>query len=108
MVSASSQLVGVAVQIRGGSAIFDPLIAGFVGSAGLANALVGGLGTLVGARLWEGHFTGQWLFCWLWRSGIYSKKLDYQSGRPDLNRRPLDPQSPSECRWTWLEGSPGT
>jgi len=23
---------------------------------------------------------------------IYSKKLYYQSGRPDLNRRPLDPQ----------------
>ena len=24
---------------------------------------------------------------------MYSKKTDYQSGRPDLNRRPLDPQS---------------
>src|SRR5215471_2361980 len=35
----------VAVQIRGGSAIFDPLTAGFVGSAGLTNALLGGLGT---------------------------------------------------------------
>src|SRR6516164_8519792 len=33
---------------------------------------------------------------------IYSKKLNYQSGRPDLNRRPLDPQSRSGRRWTWL------
>src|SRR5262249_22453140 len=33
---------------------------------------------------------------------IYSKKLDYQSGRPDLNRRPLDPQSRSGRRWTSL------
>src|SRR5499427_5248004 len=32
----------------------------------------------------------------------YSKKSDYQSGRPDLNRRPLDPQSRSGRRWTWL------
>ena len=36
--------VGVAVQIRGCSAIFDPLTAGFAGSGGLTNALVGGLG----------------------------------------------------------------
>ena len=36
-------VAGVAVQIRDGSAIFDPLTAGFVGSAGLANALVGRL-----------------------------------------------------------------
>src|SRR5215831_11133428 len=34
---------------------------------------------------------------------MYSKKLDYQSGRPDLNRRPLDPQSLSGHRWV----SPG-
>jgi hypothetical protein len=34
---------------------------------------------------------------------VYSKKSDYQSGRPDLNRRPLDPQSRSGRRWT----SPG-
>ena len=33
---------------------------------------------------------------------VYSKKLGYQSGRPDLNRRPLDPQSRSGRRWTWL------
>jgi len=37
--------VGVAVDLRGGSVIFDPLTAGFVGSAALANALVAGLGT---------------------------------------------------------------
>jgi hypothetical protein len=34
-----------AVQIRGGSAIIDPLTAGFADCAGLTNALVGGLGT---------------------------------------------------------------
>jgi hypothetical protein len=33
---------------------------------------------------------------------IHSKKLDYQSGRRDLNPRPLDPQSPSEHRWASL------
>jgi hypothetical protein len=36
---------GVAVQVRGDSAIFDPLTAGFAGSAGLTNALVGRLDT---------------------------------------------------------------
>src|SRR6516162_9939719 len=36
------------------------------------------------------------------RANIYSKRLDYQSGRPDLNRRPLDPQSRSVRRWAWL------
>jgi hypothetical protein len=38
-------VVGVTVQIRGGSAIFDPLTAGFAGSAVLAHALVGRRGT---------------------------------------------------------------
>jgi len=33
---------------------------------------------------------------------IYSKNLNYQSGRPDLNRRPLDSQSRSGRRWAWL------
>ena len=45
MVSAGSQLSEVAVQIRGGSAIFEPLTASFAGSAVLENVLVGGLGT---------------------------------------------------------------
>ena len=22
---------------------------------------------MVGVRLWKGHFTMEWLFCWLWR-----------------------------------------
>jgi hypothetical protein len=30
---------------------------------------------------------------------MYSKKTNYQSGRPDLNGRPLDPQSHSGHRW---------
>jgi len=33
---------------------------------------------------------------------VYSKNSIYQSGRPDLNRRPLDPQSRSGRRWAWL------
>ena len=57
---------------------------------------------MIGARLWEGHFAMEWLFCWLWQGKTYLKKLNYQSGRPDLNRRPLDPQSRSGCRWAWL------
>jgi hypothetical protein len=48
---------------------------------------------MIGARLWEGHFAMEWLSCWLWQGKTYLKKLNYQSGRPDLNRRPLDPQS---------------
>ena len=48
---------------------------------------------MIGARLREGHFTMEWLFCWLWQGKTYLKKLNYQSGRPDLNRRPLDPQA---------------
>jgi len=57
---------------------------------------------MIAARLWKGHFTMEWLFCWLWWVEIYSKKFDYQSGGPDLNRRPLDPQSPPGRRWAWL------
>src|SRR5262249_33725892 len=30
------------------------------------------------------------------------KRSKNPSGRPDLNRRPLDPQSRSGRRWTWL------
>jgi hypothetical protein len=56
---------GVAVQLRGGSAIFDPLTAGFAGSAVLTNALVGGLGTWWACASGKGHFTMEWLFCWL-------------------------------------------
>ena len=33
---------------------------------------------------------------------VYSKKLDYQPRRHDLNRRSLDPQSRSGRRWAWL------
>src|SRR5262249_32900649 len=33
---------------------------------------------------------------------VRSKVGSDQSGRPDLNRRPLDPQSRSGRRWAWL------
>lgn len=35
---------------------------------------------MIGARLWKGHFTRGWLFCWLLRVGNIFEKLDYQSG----------------------------
>jgi len=34
----------------------------------------------------------------------YSKNLLYQSGRPDLNRRPLDPQEVGFGRFDWSVG----
>src|SRR5215471_21099292 len=81
---------------------FDPLTVGFAGSAVLANALVGRRGAR-SARSQKGHFTRRWLFRWLSCDTSIFVKLDYQSGRPDLNRRPLDPQSPPGHRWAWLE-----
>ena len=59
---------------------------------------------MIGARFWKGHFTMEWLFCWLWCGVSSFEKTLYQSGRPDLNRRPLDPQDmavgiqPGQCR----------
>ena len=38
---------------------------------------------------------------------IYSKKVDYQLGRPDLNRRPLDPQEVGLAVFTGQRGSGG-
>jgi len=56
MVSAGSQLTGVAVQLWGDLVIFDPLTAGFAGSAGLTYALVGGL--VSGDPLTPSHLPG--------------------------------------------------
>ena len=89
MVPAGFAAVGVAGRLRGGSAIFDPLTAGFAGSARLTNALLGGLG------IWSVRASGRAISQAngsLADSGeveLYSIKLGYQSGRPDLNRRPL-------------------
>src|SRR5215470_19350440 len=95
MVPPGSQWSGSPDRSEVGSAIFDPLTAGlrrFCRTDGTR-------WHAISARLWKGHFAWRWLFCWLWRVEIFSKKLDYQSGRPDLNRRPLDPQSRSGRRW---------
>ena len=62
---------------------------------------------MIGARLWEGHFAMEWLFCWLWQGKTYLKKLNYQSGRPDLNRRPLDPQEVGLGVFNWSRWVPG-
>src|SRR5215471_11064406 len=103
MVPACSLLSGVVVQIRGGSVIFGALTGELACSPVVAHALVGrrgtrgaGLGRAVAQQV--GSFVGSYVV------EVYSKKVDYQSGRPDLNRRPLDPQSRSGRRQTWLSG----
>ena len=57
---------GVAGQGPGGSAIFDPLTAGFRGLCRVDECPGRRPGHMVGVRLWKGHFTMEWLFCWLW------------------------------------------
>ena len=46
-----TNMIEVAVQVRGGSVIFDPLTVGFVGSAVFTNALMGAMRHAIGARL---------------------------------------------------------
>jgi hypothetical protein len=58
---------------------------------------------MISTRLTKGHFRSEWLFCWLWCGVNIFEKTQLPVGRPDLNRRPLDPQSRSGRRWT----SPG-
>ena len=94
---------GVVVQVRGGSVIFGALPGELACSAVLAHVLVGRRGTRA-VRAWGGAVAQQvGSFVGSYVMEVYSKKFDYQSGRPDLNRRPLDPQSCSGRRWT----SPG-
>ena len=56
----------VAVQIRGGSVIFDPLTGRLPWLCWFDKWPGRTPGLMIGARLWEGHFTSEWLFCWLW------------------------------------------
>jgi hypothetical protein len=87
----------------GGSVIFDLLTGGLRGLCRVDTSPVRTPWHPIGARLGRaiaqqvGSFVGSCVV------KICSKKSDYQSGRPDLNRRPLDPQSRSLRRWT----SPG-
>ena len=60
---------------------------------------------MIPVGLLKGHFTMEWLFCWLWWGRNIFEKLDYQSGRPDLNRRPLDPQEVGLAVLTGQRGS---
>ena len=84
---------GVVVQVRGGSVIFGALPGELACSAVLAHVLVGRRGTRA-VRAWGGAVAQQvGSFVGSYVMEVYSKKFDYQSGRPDLNRRPLDPQS---------------
>src|SRR5262249_36238804 len=103
MVPAGSQVSGVVVQIRGGSVIVGPLPGQLAGSAVWAHALVRRRGTRVArafGRAVAPHVGCLGGFCAV---EVYSHNSIYQSGPPDLNRRPLDPQSCSVRRWT----SPG-
>ena len=76
-----------------------PLLSQLAGSAVWAHALVRRRGTRAARAFGRavaqqvGSFVGSCVM------EVYSKKLDYQSGRPDLNQRPLDPQSRSVRRW---------
>jgi hypothetical protein len=93
---------GVVVQVRGGSVIFGVLAGELAWSAVLAHVLVGrggrravrACGGAVAQQV--GSFVGSCVV------EVFSKKVDYQLGRPDLNQRPLDPQSRSGRRWAWL------
>jgi len=78
-------------QMGGGSAMFDLLTVDLRRLCRIGTCPGRRPGHMIGARLWEGHFTRGWLFCWLWCGVNIFEKLNYQSGRPDLNRRPLDP-----------------
>ena len=104
-VPACSRLSGVVVQFWGGSVIFGALTGELACSAVLAH-VVGRRGARAaracgGAVAQQvGSFVGSCVV------EVYSKKFDYQSGRPDLNRRPLDPQSRSGRRWAWLSVAP--
>src|SRR5215470_4917792 len=97
---------GVVVQVRGGSVILGALTGELACSAVVAHVLVGRRGTRAaracgGAVAQQvGSFAGSYVV------EVYSKKVGYQSGRPDLNRRPLDPQSRSVRRWAWLSVAP--
>jgi hypothetical protein len=48
-------------------------------------------GHVIGARLREGRFEGEWLFLLAFAGQRYVRKFGYQSGRPEMNRRPLTP-----------------
>ena len=62
MVSAGSQLL----QIRGGSATFDPLTGRLAWFCRFDECPGRRPVRMIAARLWKGHFTMEWLFCWLW------------------------------------------
>src|SRR5262252_1106911 len=102
MVSAGSQVSGVVVQIRGGSVIVGPLPGQLAGSAVWAHALVRRRGTRAARACGEAAAQQVGSFVGSCAMEVYSKNSIYQSGRPDLNRRPLDPRSRYGRRWTWL------
>src|SRR5215472_9828067 len=94
-----------AVQVRGGSAIFDPLTGRLPWPCWFDECRGRTPGYLSGAPL-EGPFHKRMaLLLALMGVEVYSKKCHYQSGRPDWNRRPLDP---SHVQCVAGRGSVGT
>jgi len=93
---------GIVTHIRGGSVIFGALTGELACSAVLAHVLVGRRGTRAARAFGRAVAQQVGSFVGSCAVKVYSKRLDYQSGRPDLNRRPLDPQSRSGRRWTSL------
>jgi len=85
---------GIVTHIRGGSVIFGALTGELACSAVLAHVLVGRRGTRAARAFGRAVAQQVGSFVGSCAVEVYSKRLDYQSGRPDLNRRPLDPQ---EC-----------
>src|SRR5215469_7102941 len=84
---------GVAVQIWGGSVIFDSWAVGLSRLCRVAHARKDAVAPHRRTSL-EGPLHNKMaLLLALVRRNYIRKKLDYQSGRPDLNRRPLDPQN---------------
>ena len=87
---------GVAVQMWGSSVIFGSLT---VGLSRLCHGMVPRTDAVAPDRrtFLEGslHNKLALLLALVWRNYI-RKKLNYQLGRPDLNRRPLDPMPLSQ------------
>jgi hypothetical protein len=67
-------VAGVGVQVRGGSVIFDPLTDRLSWLCRLGKCPGRTPWHTISARLWKGHFTREWHFCWLLLDHSYIRK----------------------------------
>src|SRR5262249_57542011 len=81
---------GVAVQMWGDSVIFDSLTVGLVGPAVVAHALLGRRDTRSAHAFRRAIAQQDGSFVDSCEAYLYSKKLNYLSGRLAFNLRPLD------------------